>query len=105
MILTTLDIKPNCNIDAGKIFAKLLSYKHKDNIEVLSILDVTRGYCFYLLKYNKYYKYLLFKFCFFRRIDSILKDCNDYLVDYPQFFSYIAAIIGEFFTIIKFSIL
>lgn len=35
-------------------------------------------------------------FVYLFRIDAVLKDWNDYLMDYPQFFSYIAAIIGKF---------
>lgn len=31
---------------------------------------------------------------FIYSIDAVLKDWSDYLMDYPQFFSYIAAIIG-----------
>ncbi|XP_016657227.2 LOW QUALITY PROTEIN: uncharacterized protein LOC100573442 [Acyrthosiphon pisum] len=49
---------------AGNIFAELLSKK------ILSMEAITRG------------------------IDAVLKDWNDYLMDYPQFFSYIAAIIA-----------
>jgi hypothetical protein len=39
------------------------------------------------------------------RIDAVLKDWNDYLMDYPQFFSYIAAIISEFFFLLLFLLL
>ncbi|KAL5235291.1 hypothetical protein ACI65C_002701 [Semiaphis heraclei] len=63
MSLITLDSSPITRTTvAGKIFAELLSKK------ILSMEAITRG------------------------IDAVLKDWNDYLMDYPQFFSYIAAI-------------
>ncbi|XP_025201815.1 eukaryotic translation initiation factor 4 gamma 3-like isoform X2 [Melanaphis sacchari] len=65
MSLITLDNSPITRTTvAGKIFAELLSKK------ILSMEAVTHG------------------------IDAVLKDWNDYLMDYPQFFSYIAAIIA-----------
>ncbi|XP_060858112.1 uncharacterized protein LOC132935536 [Metopolophium dirhodum] len=65
MSLITLDSNPtNRTTVVGKIFAKLLSKR------ILSKEAITRG------------------------IDAVLKDWNDYLMDYPQFFSYIAAIIA-----------
>ncbi|XP_025411781.1 eukaryotic translation initiation factor 4 gamma 3-like isoform X3 [Sipha flava] len=64
MVLITLESNPNSRTTiAGKIFAELLSKK------ILSMAVITQG------------------------IDAVLKDWNDYLMDYPQFFSYIAAII------------
>ncbi|XP_060849935.1 eukaryotic translation initiation factor 4 gamma 3-like isoform X2 [Rhopalosiphum padi] len=64
MSLITLDNSPITRTTvAGKIFAELLSKK------ILSMEAITQG------------------------IDAVLKDWNDYLMDYPQFFSYIAAII------------
>ncbi|XP_022171727.1 eukaryotic translation initiation factor 4 gamma 3-like isoform X2 [Myzus persicae] len=63
--LITLDSSPITRTTvAGKIFAELLSKK------ILSMEAINRG------------------------IDAVLKDWNDYLMDYPQFFSYIAAIIA-----------
>ncbi|XP_016662697.2 eukaryotic translation initiation factor 4 gamma isoform X2 [Acyrthosiphon pisum] len=63
--LITLDSSPITRTTiAGKIFAKLLSKK------ILSMVAITRG------------------------IDAVLKEWNEYLMDYPQFFSYIAAIIA-----------
>ncbi|XP_050429511.1 eukaryotic translation initiation factor 4 gamma 3-like isoform X2 [Adelges cooleyi] len=62
MLLTTLEMSPKCQTEAGKMFAELLSKN------VLSMVALTQG------------------------IDAVLKDWNDYLMDYPQFFSYIAAI-------------
>lgn len=50
--LAQLDINPNSRVDAGKLFAELLSYKHKDNIKVLSMVDVTQGYCFLIIYYH-----------------------------------------------------
>uniref|UniRef100_A0A2S2P7B1 Eukaryotic translation initiation factor 4 gamma 3 n=1 Tax=Schizaphis graminum TaxID=13262 RepID=A0A2S2P7B1_SCHGA len=65
MSLITLDNSPITRTTvAGKIFAELLSKK------ILSMEAITQG------------------------IDAVLKDWNDYLMDYPQFFSYIAAIIA-----------
>ncbi|XP_060872395.1 eukaryotic translation initiation factor 4 gamma 3-like [Metopolophium dirhodum] len=65
MSLITLDSSPITRTTVtGKIFAELLSKK------ILSMDAITRG------------------------IDAVLKDWNDYLMDYPQFFSYIAAIIA-----------
>ncbi|XP_008179446.1 eukaryotic translation initiation factor 4 gamma 3 isoform X2 [Acyrthosiphon pisum] len=65
MSLITLDSSPITRTTvAGKIFAELLSKK------ILSMDAITRG------------------------IDAVLKEWNDYLMDYPQFFSYIAAIIA-----------
>lgn len=63
MSLITLDSTPNSRTEAGRLFSELLSKK------VISMSAITQG------------------------IDGVLKDWNDYLVDYPQFFSYIAAII------------
>lgn len=63
MSLIALDSKPNTRTVAGKMFVELLSKK------VLTMTAITKG------------------------IDAVLKDWNDYLMDYPQFFSYIAAII------------
>ncbi|KAL5235219.1 hypothetical protein ACI65C_002629 [Semiaphis heraclei] len=63
MSFITLDCSPITRTTVvGKIFAELLSKK------ILSMEAITRG------------------------IDAILKDWNDYLMDYPLFFSYIAAI-------------
>ncbi|CAI6369891.1 unnamed protein product [Macrosiphum euphorbiae] len=65
MTLITLDSCPNTRTTvAGNIFAELLSKK------ILSMEAITRG------------------------IDAVLKYWNDYLIDYPKFFSYIAAIIA-----------
>ncbi|CAH1732031.1 unnamed protein product [Aphis gossypii] len=65
MSLITLDNNPITQTTvAGKIFAELLSKN------ILSMEAITQG------------------------IDAVLKDWNDYLMDYPQFFSYIAAIIA-----------
>ncbi|XP_016661051.1 uncharacterized protein LOC100160940 isoform X2 [Acyrthosiphon pisum] len=66
MSLITLDNSPITRTTvAGKIFAELLSKK------ILSMDAITRG------------------------IDAVLKEWNDFLMDYPpQFFSYIAAIIA-----------
>ncbi|VVC28053.1 Hypothetical protein CINCED_3A023671 [Cinara cedri] len=43
MIFTALDSSPNSRTEAGKIFAEVLSYKHKDYDEVISVVDVTQG--------------------------------------------------------------
>ncbi|XP_060860797.1 eukaryotic translation initiation factor 4 gamma 3-like [Metopolophium dirhodum] len=65
MSLITLDSNPiTLTTVAGNIFAALLSK------QILSVEAITQG------------------------IDAVLKDWNDYLMDYPQFFSYIAAIIA-----------
>ncbi|XP_060858189.1 uncharacterized protein LOC132935607 [Metopolophium dirhodum] len=65
LALITLDNSPITQTTvAGNIFAELLSKK------ILSMEAVTRGF------------------------DAVLKDWNDYLMDYPQFFSYTAAIIA-----------
>ncbi|KAF0749869.1 eukaryotic translation initiation factor 4 gamma 3-like isoform X3, partial [Aphis craccivora] len=65
MSLITLDNSPITRTTiAGNIFAELLSKN------ILSMEAITQG------------------------IDAVLKDWNDYLIDYPQFFSYIAAIIA-----------
>ncbi|XP_060846853.1 uncharacterized protein LOC132926503 isoform X2 [Rhopalosiphum padi] len=65
MSLVTLDNNPITRTTvAGKIFAELLSKN------ILSIEAITQG------------------------IDAVLKNWNDYLMDNPQFFSYIAAIIA-----------
>ncbi|XP_060844929.1 uncharacterized protein LOC132924566 [Rhopalosiphum padi] len=65
MLLVTLDNNPIIRTTvAGKIFAELL-YKN-----ILSMEAITKG------------------------IDAVLKNWNDYLMDNPQFFSYIAAIIA-----------
>ncbi|KAL4089885.1 hypothetical protein QTP88_024825 [Uroleucon formosanum] len=64
MSLTALDNSPMAQTVTGKMFAELLSKK------IISMDAITRG------------------------IDAVLKDWNDYLMDYPQFFSYIAAIIA-----------
>ncbi|XP_029341561.1 eukaryotic translation initiation factor 4 gamma 3-like [Acyrthosiphon pisum] len=64
MSLITLDTNPiTLTTVAGNIFAELLSK------QLISVEAITQG------------------------IDAVLKDWNDYLMDYPQFFSYIAAII------------
>ncbi|XP_022163596.1 uncharacterized protein LOC111029064 [Myzus persicae] len=64
MSLITLDCPITKTTVAGKIFAELLSKK------ILSMPAITLG------------------------IDDVLKYWNDFLMDYPQFFSYIAAIIA-----------
>ncbi|CAI6363771.1 unnamed protein product [Macrosiphum euphorbiae] len=65
MSIITLDSSPiTRTLVAGNIFAELLSKK------ILSMDAITRG------------------------IDAVLKDWNDYLMVYPQLFSYIAAIIA-----------
>lgn len=96
MFLVTMDLKPNSRTDAGKILAELLSKK------TISMAAVIKGYCFLFLN-NSIIVYSIIKngFLFFR-IDAVLKDWNDYLVDYPQFFSYIAAIIGDLYTMNNF---
>ncbi|XP_050535904.1 eukaryotic translation initiation factor 4 gamma 3-like isoform X2 [Daktulosphaira vitifoliae] len=62
--LMTFEFSSKFQTEAGKMFAELLTKN------VLSMTAITRG------------------------IDAVLKDWNDYLMDYPQFFSYIAAIIA-----------
>eukprot|EP00102_Acyrthosiphon_pisum_P024849 XP_016662059.1 PREDICTED: eukaryotic translation initiation factor 4 gamma 3-like isoform X2 [Acyrthosiphon pisum] len=65
MSLITLDNNPVIQTTVvGKIFAELLSKK------ILSMVAITQG------------------------IDAVLKNWNYFMVDYPQFFSYIAAIIA-----------
>ncbi|KAL5233906.1 hypothetical protein ACI65C_001347 [Semiaphis heraclei] len=63
MLLITLDCPITRTTVAGKIFAELLSKN------ILSMIAITQG------------------------ISDVLKYWNDFLMDYPQFFSYIAAII------------
>ncbi|KAL5233967.1 hypothetical protein ACI65C_001377 [Semiaphis heraclei] len=63
MLLITLDCPITRTTVAGKIFAELLSKN------ILSIIAITQG------------------------ISDVLKYWNDFLMDYPQIFSYIAAII------------
>ncbi|VVC44902.1 RNA recognition motif domain [Cinara cedri] len=70
MILTSVSIL-NSGTVAGKIFTDLISYKHKDNIQVLSVVNVTQG------------------------INAVLKNWNDYLIEYPLLVSYIADIITQ----------
>ncbi|VVC46075.1 Armadillo-type fold,Initiation factor eIF-4 gamma, MA3 [Cinara cedri] len=74
MIHVSLDSTSTSRTEAGKIFAELLVYIHKNAGEVLSLFDVIGGF------------------------DEILKNWSDYLIDYPQFLDYISTIFVPLFT-------